>query len=155
MAQEINRDYENKKPVFLVVLKGSVFFGADLLRQVNLECTMETIRAKSYGKAMQSSGNVDLFIENLELEGKDLIIIEDIVDSGLTIKALIEKIKEVNPASVEIASFLFKPDSLQVDLKVKYIGIKIPSDFVLGYGLDYAELGRNLQDIYVHKEQYD
>jgi hypoxanthine phosphoribosyltransferase len=73
----------------------------------------------------------------------------------LTIKALIEKIKEVNPASVEIASFLFKPDSLQVDLKVKYIGIKIPSDFVLGYGLDYAELGRNLQDIYVHKEQYD
>ncbi len=155
MANEINRDYENKKPVFLIVLKGSVFFGADLLREVNLECTMETIRAKSYGNQMQSSGNVDLFIENLDLKGKDLIIVEDIVDSGLTLKSLIERIQEIEPASLEVATFLYKPDAIKVDLDIKYIGIKIPSDFVLGYGLDYAELGRNLKDIYIHKVTND
>ncbi len=155
IACQINKDYESKTPVFLIVLKGSVFFGADLLREINLECSMETIRAKSYGKEMHSSGKVDLFIENLNLKGKDLIIVEDIVDSGLTLKTLIERIKETNPASIEVASFLFKPDSVEVDLNIKYIGIKIPSDFVLGYGLDYAELGRNLQDIYIHKEIED
>lgn len=155
MANEINKDYEGKEPVFLVVLKGSVFFGADLLREVNLECTMETIRAKSYGKQMHSSGNVDLFIENLDLKGKDLIIVEDIVDSGLTLKSLIERIKKTEPASLEVATFLYKPDAIKVDLDIKYIGIKIPSDFVLGYGLDYAELGRNLKDIYIHRETND
>ncbi len=155
MATEINKDYDGKKPVFLIVLKGSVFFGADLIREVNLECTMETIRAKSYGNQMQSSGNVDLFIENLDLKGKDLIIVEDIVDSGLTLKSLIERIETTKPASLEVATFLYKPDAVKVDLNIKYIGIKIPSDFVLGYGLDYAELGRNLKDIYIHKEKND
>ncbi len=155
MATEINKDYDGKKPVFLIVLKGSVFFGADLIREVNLECTMETIRAKSYGNQMQSSGNVDLFIENLDLKGKDLIIVEDIVDSGLTLKSLIERIEKTKPASLEVATFLYKPDAVKVDLNIKYIGIKIPSDFVLGYGLDYAELGRNLKDIYIHKEKND
>jgi hypoxanthine phosphoribosyltransferase len=148
LARRINTDYEGKQPVFVFVLKGSMFFGTDLMKNINLDCQLMTVDAKSYGNGMVSSGTVDINSSNLDLKDKDVILVEDIVDSGITLATLKNVLKKQEPASVEIASLLSKPALRQVAIDVKYVGIEIPPVFVIGYGLDYAEHGRQLPDIY-------
>ncbi|MGA2297787.1 MAG: hypoxanthine phosphoribosyltransferase [FCB group bacterium] len=148
LAARISADYTGKKPLFLVVLKGSIFFASDLLRAIDLNCEIEMIRAKSYGKEMSSSGKVNLILSELEIEGKDVIVIEDIIDTGFTLQKLFEKLQMSNPASIEAVALVSKPSLRKVNVKVKYIGIEIPDVFVIGYGMDFAEQGRNLPAIY-------
>lgn len=150
VANEINEDYKDKNPVFLVVLKGAMFFAADLLRMINIDCEIETIKARSYGEKMETGGKVELEGLRAGLQGRDIIIIEDIVDSGFTMKALIGEINSHGPASVNSAVLLSKPEARKIEVPVGYICLEIPPEFVVGYGLDYAEAGRNLPDIYVH-----
>lgn len=148
LAEKINNDYKNTRPLFLLVLKGSYVFAADLLRKINLDCQVDVVMAKSYGNELNSSGVVNLSITKTEIKDRDVIIIEDIVDSGLTLQTLINKLKKQQPASLETAALLSKPDKRSVDVKVKYIGMEISGEFVIGYGLDYAEHGRQLPGIY-------
>ena len=151
LAEKINSAYNRKNPIFLIVLKGSIFFAADLLRKITIKCTIETIRTSSYGMNM-TGGNVKLSIENLSIKNKHVIIIEDIVDTGNTIKELLNKLSLQKPKSIAVTSLLLKPNSLQNDIKIEFVGKKIPSKFVIGYGLDYAEKGRNLPEIYILDE---
>jgi len=149
IANEIERDYENTEPLFLVVMKGAMFFAADLIREVKLNSQIEFISAKSYGTQMETSGKVKLKAIEDNFEGRDIIIVEDIVDSGFTLQALMKYIEEYQPRSLQATAILSKPAARKTDVHVKYIGIEIPESFVVGYGLDYAELGRNLSDIYI------
>jgi len=148
LADKINSDLLGKNPVFLLVLNGSIFFGGDLLRKITLDCTINSISAKSYGNEMKSSEKVNIKEVNLDIQDKDIVIVEDIVDSGYTIKALIETLTKLNPSSIKVVALLSKPSRRKVDIKIDYIGMEIPDKFVIGYGLDYAEKGRNLPDIY-------
>ncbi len=148
LAERINEDLQGLEPVFLLVLNGSIFFGVDLLRKISLECTIKTISAKSYGNKMKSSGEVSVESQKLDIAGKVVVIIEDIIDSGHTIKAIIAAISKLKPDSVKIVTLLDKPSRREVNVIIDYVGIEIPDTFVIGYGLDYAEKGRNLPDIY-------
>lgn len=148
IAKRINNDYENKTPLYIIVLKGAVFFAVDLLKQVHSNCAIETLSAKSYGSTMQSNGNVQLWLQNLDLKDKDVIIIEDIVDTGFTIQSLLAKLRQFEPRSIEVAALISKPDQRKVDVPVKYIGFDVHPVFIVGYGLDYNEHGRNLTSIY-------
>lgn len=149
LASQIDNDYANKKPILMLTLKGAIIFAADLMREISIPIQMETIIAKSYGYKMTTEGNVELIENPIDLQGKDIIIIEDIVDTGYTMSSLLTRLKEFQPNSIEICTLLFKPKNLVVPIKVKYIGFEIDPLFVVGYGLDYAELGRNYKDIYV------
>jgi len=149
LASQIDEDYANKKPILMLTLKGAIIFAADLMREITIPTQIETIIAKSYGYKMSSEGNVELIENPIDLRGKDIIIVEDIVDTGYTMSSLLSRLKEFNPNSIEICTLLFKPKNLVMPLKVKYIGFEIEPLFVVGYGLDYAELGRNYKDIYI------
>ncbi len=148
LADRLNEDYRDKDPIFLIVLKGSVFFGSDLLRHITINCEMDTIRARSYGDSMTSSGIVRLDNLSFNCEGRHVVIIEDIVDTGLTLEAMYKKLLKLNPASVAAVTMLSKPAQRKVKVEVQYIGMEIEPVFVIGYGLDYAERGRHLPDIY-------
>ncbi len=148
IAADINKDYAGKKPVFLVMLKGAFLFAADLLKQINVPCEVIFVRLKSYhGTSSTGKVNVLMPVQD-DIEGRDIIIVEDIVDSGKTLQEFIPLLKEKNPASIKVASFLFKPKSFQYDISINYTGFEISNEFVVGYGLDYDELGRNLPAIY-------
>jgi len=148
LAKQISSDFKGKKPLFLIVLKGSVFFASDLLRKLTIECEMDSVVAKSYGNDMHSSGMVNLNCSNIEIKGREVIIVEDIVDSGLTLQSLLNKLKKMEPESIDTVSLLSKPSQRTVEVKVKYVGVEIPDGFVIGYGLDLAESGRQLPGIY-------
>lgn len=148
LADRINADYSGKTITFLIVLKGAMPFAVDLMKSVDCECIVETISAKSYGNGMYSSGEVKIYPDNLSIEGKEIIIIEDIVDTGRTLSALKNKLILQNPNSIEIASLFSKPAQREVEIGVKYVGIEIPPIFIVGYGLDYAEFGRQLPAVY-------
>jgi hypoxanthine phosphoribosyltransferase len=153
IADEINRDYEGKIPVFIGVLNGAFMFLSDILRNINIECEVDFFKLSSYGDEKISSGNVTLIKElNCDVRGRDLIIVEDIVDSGLSIKFIEELIQTHTPASMRVVSLLVKPKSLKYNVKIDYIGFNIPSEFVVGYGLDYAQKFRNLKSIYILDE---
>lgn len=154
IANRINYDYVGKNPTLLVVLKGGMIFAADLMREITIGCSLDIIRAKSYGSEMESSGSVALKHFDNDIANKDIIIVEDIIDTGLTIKTLIEDILEQNPASLQVASFLSKPEARTVNIDIKYVGFEIPKFFVVGYGLDYAEYGRELKDIYILDDEH-
>lgn len=152
IAAQINIDYKDKVPTILIVLKGALIFASDLIRNLQIRCKIEVISAKSYGESMESSGMVKLkYLEN-NFKYNDIIIVEDIVDSGLTIKTLIEELEKYSPNTIEVASILSKPEARTVDVNTRYIGFEIPKLFVVGYGLDYSELGRELKDIYILDE---
>ncbi|MCC9138095.1 hypoxanthine phosphoribosyltransferase [Pontibacter silvestris] len=148
LADQINKDYANKKPLFLAVLNGSFMFVSDLAKRINLDCEVSFIRLSSY-KDMQSTGKVKEILGLTEdVHSRHVVVLEDIVDTGHTINGLLQQLKEKQPASLEVATLLLKPDCLQHKLDIKYVAKSIPNDFVVGYGLDYNGLGRNLRDIY-------
>jgi len=148
VAQRINQDYEGKTPLFLVVLNGAFMFAADLMREVNIPCEMSCVKLASY-QGTTSTGKIkEVMGINEDLTGRHVIIVEDIVDTGLTMKQMIESLGTRNPASISICTLLLKPDKVQEDLDVKYVAMSIPNDFIVGYGLDYDQQGRNLRDIY-------
>jgi hypoxanthine phosphoribosyltransferase len=148
LADRINKDYAGKIVTILVVLKGAMPFAIDLMKKLDVQCIVETISAKSYGDEMTSSGKVKITPPTLNVEGKEVIIVEDIVDTGRTLKALKEKLSKQNPASIEIAALFSKPAQRVVEIDVKYEGIVIPPVFIVGYGLDYAEMGRQYPAVY-------
>jgi hypoxanthine phosphoribosyltransferase len=154
LAQEIERDYEGKNPLFLCVLNGSFIFAADLFRACNLhDAEITFIRFKSY-EGMESTGHVrEIMGLGEDIKDRHVIIVEDIIDSGVTATQLRKELNKHDAASVKMVSLLFKPDSLTVGLPPEYVGFEIPSKFILGYGLDLDGLARNLPDIYVLKEK--
>ena len=146
---QIDVDYENRVPVFIGVLNGSFMFLADLMKEINISSEVTFVKVSSY-EGDKSTGHVTEEIGlSMDLKNRDVIIVEDIVDTGATLKYLIEKIKKEDPASVNVCTLLLKPKSLEhpVD-EITYVGFEIPNEFVVGYGLDYKGLGRNLKDIY-------
>lgn len=153
VAAEIGKDYEGKHPIFLCVLTGAFVFAADLIRATNLpEARISFIRYKSY-EGTSSTGTVKQIIGLTDdIEGRDVVIIEDIVDTGLTACRMIEDLKKKNPSSVRFATLLYKPDSSQTGFVPDYIAFRIPPKFIIGYGLDLDGKARTLPDIYVIKE---
>lgn len=153
VAAEINRDYAGQEPVFLVVLNGSFIFAADLLREVTLPCEIAFVKMTSY-QGTSSTGTVrEIMGLNVDVTNRPVIIVEDIVDTGFTMAHMLELLKQHHPQSVNICSLLVKPGKLQVDLDIRYRCLEIPNDFIVGYGLDYDQQGRNTRDIYTVVEK--
>ncbi len=148
VADRLNKDYEGKTPVFLSVLNGSFIFAADLLRMINVPCEISFVKLASYQGTSSTGKMKELVGLNQNLEGRHVVIVEDIVDSGFTMKHMIEDLQKQNPASIEVCTLLVKPGNLKVDLDINYAVMEIPNDFIVGYGLDYDQEGRNLRDIY-------
>ena len=148
VAEKINRDMAGKNPLFLAVLNGAFVFAADLMRRITIPCEISFVKLASY-QGVISTGKVREVIGNNEnLAGRTVVIVEDIVDTGLTMKQMMDSLATRNPDSVHICTLLLKPDKLQVPLDVEYVALRIPNDFIVGYGLDYDQQGRNLPDIY-------
>ena len=145
MAAEVSRDYAGKDLLLVGVLKGAVFFLSDLMRHIDVACEVDFMAVASYGSSTDSSGVVRILKDlDAPLEGRDVLIVEDIVDSGLTLQYLLRTLEARNPASLEVCALLTKPDRRKIDLPARYIGFEIPDKFAIGYGLDYAERYRNL-----------
>ena len=145
LAAEVSRDYADKDVVLVGVLKGAVFFVADLMRALDIQCEVDFMAVASYGSAMKSSGVVRI-LKDLDalIRDRHVLIVEDIVDSGLTLQYLLRNLNAREPASLEVCALLIKPGRREVDLKLRYVGFEIPDRFVIGYGLDHAERYRNL-----------
>ena len=153
MALQISQDYSGKIPIFIGVLNGAFIFLSDLIKNISLNCEIDFFKLSSYGDSKISSGNVRLLKElNCDVNGRDIVIVEDIVDSGLSIKYIEEIFAKHSPNSMKVCSLLMKPESLKFDVKIDYIGFNIPGKFVIGYGLDYAQKYRNLRSIYVLRD---
>lgn len=149
VAERINRDLVDKNPIFLAVLNGSFVFMADLIRMITIPCEVSFVKLASY-EGVTSTGKIKEIVGiDEDLSGRTVVIVEDIVDTGLTMKRMVESLGTRNPESIHICTLLIKPDKLQVDLNIEYAAMEIPNDFILGYGLDYNQQGRNLRDIYV------
>jgi hypoxanthine phosphoribosyltransferase len=145
LGAEISRDYADRDLLLICVLKGAVFFLSDLMRHIEVPCEVDFMAVASYGSATDSSGVVRILKDLDEpIEGRDVLIVEDIVDSGLTLNYLLRNLKARRPASLEVCALLTKPDRRKVDLPARYIGFEIPNRFAIGYGLDHAERYRNL-----------
>ena len=148
LASQLTIDYKDKNPIMLCILNGSFIFTADLVRYMQMDCDVQFVKLMSYD-GTKSTGNVEEILEpTSDIKGRDLIIVEDIVDTGNTLHAYIPKLKERNPNSIKIVSLLFKKEALVNPINVDYFGFEIPNKFVVGYGLDYNQMGRNLEDIY-------
>lgn len=148
VAESINRDFEGKSPVFMAVLNGSFVFAADLLREVTLPCEVAFVKLASY-QGVDTTGTIrELIGLNVDITDRPVVIVEDIVDTGLTMAHMLETLRRQAPSSIDICTLLLKPGKLRVALDIKYCCIKIPNDFIIGYGLDYDGFGRNLRDIY-------
>ena len=148
VATEINRDYKGKRPVFIAILNGAFIFAADLFKYISTEAEICFIKLASY-KGVKSSGKVITAIGlDVDLYGRDVIIVEDIVDTGKTLAQFLPQLEHHHPASLKIASLLHKPDAMTHPIKIDYLGFTIPNKFVIGYGLDYDGLGRNIKEIY-------
>lgn len=150
LAAELDRDYADKDALFVCILKGSVFFFSDLLKEMKTMPVIDFMAASSYGNATVSSGTLNITKDLcVSVQGKHVVLIEDIVDSGFTLSRLKEHLLSRHPLSVRICTLLNKPDRRTVDVEVDYCGFDIPDEFVVGYGLDYAEKYRNEKDIYI------
>ena len=148
VAAEINRDLAGKNPLFLAVLNGSFMFASDLMKRITIPCEISFVKLASY-QGITSTGKVhEVLGINEDLTGRHIIVVEDIVDTGRTMKQMIESLGTRNPASVSICSLFVKPDKLEEDIDIKYPCFSIPNDFIVGYGLDYDQQGRNLKEIY-------
>ncbi len=156
LGAEISRDYESGDLVLVCVLKGAVFFLSDLMRQIDIPCEVDFMAVASYGSATDSSGVVRI-LKDLDtvIEGRDVLIVEDIVDSGLTLSYLLRNLQARGPRSLEVCALLTKPERRKVDLPARYIGFEIPDRFAIGYGLDHAERYRNLPFVAVLQEELE
>lgn len=151
VASEINRDYQGESPLFLVVLNGAFIFAADLMREISLPSEVSFVKLASY-EGTSTTGTVREVIGlNTDITGRPVIIVEDIVESGITMAHMIDTLKKQNPKSIDICTLLLKPQKMEVKLDIRYVAMEIPNDFILGYGLDYNGLGRGLKDIYTLK----
>jgi len=154
LAAQISIDYKDKEPLLVCVLKGAVFFMADLVREITVPSELDFMAVSSYGSATDSSGVVRILKDlDANIEGRNVLIVEDIIDSGLTLSYLRKNLRSRNPASVEVCSLLTKPSRRKVDIACKYVGFEVPDKFVIGYGLDYMEQFRNLRFIAVLSEE--
>ena len=148
LAEQISKDMAEKTPLFLGVLNGSFIFAADLMREMTIPCEISFVKLASY-QGTTSTGKIhEVLGINEDLTNRVVIIVEDIVESGQTMKRMIESLGTRNPASVHICTLFFKPDKLKEDLKLDYVAFRIPDDFIVGYGLDYDQQGRELKDVY-------
>ncbi|GBE57286.1 hypoxanthine-guanine phosphoribosyltransferase [bacterium BMS3Abin01] len=148
LAKAISTDYQGMDPLLVCVLKGAVFFMADLVREINVPCELDFMAVSSYGSATDSSGVVRILKDlDANIEGRHVIIIEDIIDTGLTLSYLSKNLRARNPASVEVCALLTKPERRKADISCKYVGFEVPDTFVVGYGLDFNEDYRNLRFI--------
>lgn len=148
VAEQINKDYEGRHPLFLAVLNGSFMFASDLMKEISLSCSISFVKLASYQGTMSTGKVHEVIGINEDLTGRDVIIVEDIVESGHTMVQMMDSLANRNPASVKICTLFFKPSKLEEDIKVDYAAIEIPDDFIVGYGLDYDQEGRNLRDVY-------
>ena len=148
VADEINRDYEGRNPLFLCVLNGSFMFAADLLKDVKVPCNISFVKLASYEGTVTSGKVREVMGITQPLEDRDVIIVEDIVDTGYTMEHMLESLGTRNPASIAVCTLLCKPGKLKVNLDLKYVAMNIPDDFIVGYGLDYDGYGRNHRAIY-------
>ncbi|MEA4851092.1 MAG: hypoxanthine phosphoribosyltransferase [Paludibacter sp.] len=144
----INRDLEGTNPLFICVLNGAFMFAGDLMKTINIPCEITFIKLSSYD-GLYTSGTVKEIIGlNESVVGRNVVVVEDIVDTGITMERILSSLKAKGASDIHIATFLQKPDALQKDIKIDYVAMKIPNDFIVGYGLDYDGYGRNLKDIY-------
>jgi hypoxanthine phosphoribosyltransferase len=145
LGAEISRDYAGREPLLIGVLKGAVFFLSDLMRTLDVRCEVDFMAVASYGSATESSGVVRILKDlDAAIEGRDVLIVEDIVDSGLTLQYLLRNLGARGPAALEVCALLTKPERRKVDLPIRYVGFEIPNEFAIGYGLDHDERYRNL-----------
>ncbi len=152
LGQRLSKDLEGKNPLFLAVLNGSFIFAADLMREMTIPCEISFVKLASY-QGTTSTGKIKEVIGiNEDLSGRTVVIVEDIVESGKTMKRMIETLGTRNPASVHICTLFVKPERLEVDLDIEYAAFSIPNAFIVGYGLDYDQQGRQLKEIYSLKE---
>ena len=152
IGEQLSRDFKNKQPIFIGVLNGAFIFLADLMRYVTIPCEVDFLKLSSYGDEKVSSGQVrDLKEVDADIEGRHIIFVEDIVDTGLSMKYLVDKMLVYKPASTTIVTLLHKKDATEHNVDIDYTGFEIPNLFVLGYGLDYAQVGRNLAQIYIQE----
>lgn len=152
IAESISRDFKDKTPVLIGVLNGAFVFMSDLIKKIKIDCEIDFFKLSSYGDSKISSGQVKKIKDlNCDIKGRNVVIIEDIVDTGLSINYIEKLLAEHNPAQVALAALLCKPNSLKYKPKIDYIGFNIPSKFVVGYGLDHSQKYRNLRSIYILK----
>jgi hypoxanthine phosphoribosyltransferase len=145
LGEEISADYAGRDLLLIGVLKGAVFFMADLMRRLTIACEVDFMAISSYGASTDSSGVVRILKDlDINIEGRDVLVVEDIIDSGLTLSYLIRNLEAREPASLEVCALLTKPGRREIDVPVRYVGFEIPNHFVIGYGLDFAERYRNL-----------
>jgi len=151
IAESINQDYKGKNPLLLVILNGAFVFAADLYREINISSQISFVKLSSYSQVSSTGKVKELIGLSDTVFNRNLIIIEDIIDSGLTLQHMRDALHDLGASSIEIATLFLKPESFHKDFEIKYVGFSIPNDFIVGYGLDYEGYGRNLQDIYIHK----
>ena len=152
MSKIINNDYNHACPIFVCVLNGSFLFAADLLRRFEHECKVSFIKISSYEGTSSTGTLKELIGLNEQIKGRDVIVVEDIVDTGNTLEGVYKELLKHNPKSVQTATLLFKPNAYQKTIEVKYSALQVGNEFLVGYGLDYNGLGRNLEDIYIINE---
>jgi hypoxanthine phosphoribosyltransferase len=148
LADRINEDFKGKNPLFLAILNGSFVFAADLMRKISIPCNISFVKFASYSGTKTTEIVKELIGVNEEIRDRHIILIEDIIDTGNTIESILTDLDKMKPAEVKIACFCHKPDAFRKSYKIDYIGINIPNEFIVGYGLDYDGYGRNLPDIY-------
>ncbi len=154
LGAQISRDYAGRQPILIGILNGAFMFIADLMRHISIDCEVDFLKLSSYGAAKVSSGNVTQLKKiDADIEGRDVIFVEDIVDTGLSMQYILDGVKGNKPASVRVATLLHKHEATRVDVKLDYVGFPIPNLFVIGYGLDYGQVARNLADIYILDEE--
>jgi hypoxanthine phosphoribosyltransferase len=153
LGEEISEFYERRDPLLVGVLKGAVFFMSDLMRHLTVPCEVDFMAISSYGAATDSSGVVRILKDlDINIEGRHVLVVEDIIDSGLTLSYLVRNLESREPASLEVAALMTKPARRQIDVHVRWVGFEIPNKFVIGYGLDFAERYRNLPYVGVLSE---
>ncbi len=150
LGAEVSRDYDGRDLVLIGVLKGAVPFLADLMREITIDCEVDFMAVSSYGSATDSSGVVRILKDlDAAIEGRDVLLVEDIIDSGLTLHYLMKSLRARNPASLEVCALLTKPERRRVEMPIRYVGFEIPNRFAIGYGLDHAQRYRNLRHVAV------
>lgn len=149
VAKKMNKDLKDKDPIFLVILNGAFIFASDLMKQINVNCQISFVKIASYHGTSSTGVVKDLIGLDEDIKGRNIVIVEDIVDTGLTLDHILKLLKKKSPADIKIATFLFKPGAYKKKFKIDYVGLEIPNDFIIGYGLDYNGYARNTKDIYV------